>query len=181
MGNTAHLKFRRRISLTEFHAHLQLASWAIFEDALILDGELTDRGSCLRNPAGPQGVVLVQFWYESRGHISVDHRRGAVGYMVADAMLAWLAKALGGRVFETGTGCYMDLTREHSVYFMDTVRREYAEMVAHYSEHPDPDGVFQGTTLEQWAQSHKALVEPHFRGKFARFWDHNTDNTKESE
>lgn len=171
MGNTAHLKFRRRISLTEFHAHLQLALSATFGDALTLDGELTDKGSVLRNPAGPQGVVLVQFWYESRGHISVDHRRGAVGYMVTDAMLAWLAKALGGKVFETGTGGYMDLTREYPVYFMDVVRREYAERVAYYSEHPDPDGVFQGTTLEQWAQSHKALEKLHFRGKFARFWE----------
>ena len=171
MSNTAHLKFPKRLSLVQFHDYLQQALAATFGDALILDGAITDKGSCLRNPAGPQGVCLVQFWYETRGHISVDHRRGAVGYRVTDAMLAWLARHLNGRVLETGNGCFMDLTEDHSVYFMDTVRREYAEMVAYYSEHPDPDGVFRGTTLEQWAQSHRALVEPHFRGKFARFWD----------
>lgn len=181
MGNTAHLKFRRRISLTEFHVHvhLQLALSETFGDALTLEGELTDKGSVLRNPAGPQGVALVQFWYESRGHISVDHRHGSVGYMVTDAMLAWLAKALGGRVFETGTGEYMDTTREYPVYFMDVVRREYAVVEAHYAAHPDPNRVPE--TLGALPELQKSAFAHMFRGKFARFWDHDTDNTKESE
>lgn len=169
MGNTAHLKFPKRITLPQFHGYLQQALAATFGDALVLDGAITDKGSCLRNPAGPQGVGLVQFWYESRGHISVDHRRGAVGYMVTDAMLAWLARHLNGRVFETGTGEYMDLTREHSVYFMDTVRRAHAILSAEDAKNPDPNRVPE--TLEDLVQAHRAHEKLHFRGKFARFWD----------
>lgn len=166
MSNTGHLKFRRRIHLTAFHTYLQQALMATFGDALTLDGANTDQGSNLRNEAG---VCLVQFWYESRGHISVDHRHGAVGYMVSDAMLAWLARHLNGRVFETGTGSYLDLTREYPVYFMDVVRREYATMEAHYAKNPDPKR--ESRTLEAWAENYKALVGHMFEGKFARFWE----------
>ena len=140
MGNTAHLKFRKRITLSNFHYWLQRALMATFGDALILDGKDTDKGSNLRNE---EGVCLVQFWYESKGHISVDHRHGATGYMVSDAMLAWLARHLNGRVFETGTGSYMDLTRDYPLYFMDVVL----------------------------ASNYKALEGDNFTGKFARFWD----------
>lgn len=166
MANTAHLKFRKRISLTAFHAYLQQALMATFGDALTLDGAATDQGSNLKNDGG---VCLVQFWYESKGHISVDHRYGAVGYMVSDAMLSWLARHLNGRVLETGTGQYLDLTREYSVYFMDTVRRQFRALEEHYAETLDPGA--HGQTLAQWEANHKAIQGHVFTGKFARFWD----------
>lgn len=166
MSNTAHLKFPKRITLPQFHKHLQQSLAATFGDALTFDGEITDKGLNLLNE---KGVCVVQFWYETRGHISVDHRHGAVGYMVADAMLAWLSRHLNGRVFETGTGQYLDLTREHSVYFMDKVRREYEDMETYYAKHPDPNRVPE--TVDEWAENHKALQGHMFTGKFARFWE----------
>lgn len=166
MGNTAHLTFRKRIHLTAFHTYLQQALMATFGDALTLDGAVTDRGVNLRNEAG---VCLVQFWYETRGHISVDHRYGAAGYMVSDAMLAWLARHLNGRVLETGTGQYLDLTRDYPLYFMDVVRREYEAVEARRAETPDPART--ADTLESWAANYKVLEGHPFTGKFARFWE----------
>lgn len=170
MSNTAHLKFRKRIPVTAYHAYLQQALAATFGDALTLDGDATDEATyAVSNLRTEAGTCLVQFWYESKGHVSADHRQGSVGYMVSDAMLAWLARHLNGRVFETGGSGYLDLTREYPVYFMDVVRRSHKAMGDFLAKNPDinraPD------TLENWVGHYKVLEGHHFKGKFARFWD----------
>lgn len=122
-------------------------------------------------------MCLVQFWYESKGHISVDHRHGATGYMVSDAMLAWLARHLNGRVFETGTGSYMDLTRDYPLYFMDVVRREHAHIMAREDKARKTGwelARLPGEELEKLSSreaNYKALEGDNFTGKFARFWE----------
>jgi hypothetical protein len=169
MSNTAHLKFRKRITLTTFHNLLREALAATFGDALKFEDTHLDldQGVNLRTE---RGTCLLQFWYESKGHISVDHRHGAVGYMVSDAMTTWLARRLNGRVFETGGSGYMDLTKEYTVYFMDVVRRTHAHMVEWRASNPKDNGEPM-PTLEAWANMHRHLEGHHFAGKFARFWD----------
>lgn len=160
MGNTAHLTFKRRITVDTYYDLLQKVVDDTFGDAVTLEG---DRGFPGVNVKTEAGAPLVQFFYESRGHISVDHRHGSVGYMVSDALLANLAHRLKGRVYETGNGEYMDLTRDYPVYFMDVIRRHHKSL-SEVSKRPGQ--------LERLVDSFQILEGYKFQGKFAKFWEH---------
>ena len=122
MSNTATITTKRRISLATFHQILRDAVTATYGTDLLLDTQPTDRSVLIRTD---DGQTLCQFWYESKGRITVDHRRSLAGYMVADVLLCHIARTLPGRVFETSNGCYMDLTTDKPMYLSDLARAEY--------------------------------------------------------
>lgn len=159
MSNTAHLKFRKRITVERFHALVAEALKATFGDTLKLEGAAPDKGVIVKSE---RGTCLCQLWYESRGHISVDHRYGSVGYMVSDALMVHLARSLNGRILETGTGKYLDTTKTPVLYFMDIVRTRYENLREMGSE----------VTLAELTESYRAVEGRLFEGKFNRFWDH---------
>lgn len=158
MGNIATIRTRRRVSVQRYRELLDAAVAATFGDALVVVGEPTDRGQVIKTG---RGVTMCQFWHETRGTFSVDHRHGSVGYMVADALMAHIARAVGGKVYEGATHVG---PVDCPTYYMDVVRRWHENLTR--MGHPEELSVLEAEAKRSYGHL--------FVGKFARFWDRPT-------
>lgn len=155
MSNMGTVRVRNSLALPRYYKLVQKVVGETYGDALNLDFNPTNRdinqsGICIKTD---EGHFLCQLFLWSTRRIVADHRRGEVGYMVADVLLQRLARELNGVWTEDAVEGAMDLDTDRPLYFVDRVRQTYG------------DHVNDAMRLYQ-------KVRPlYFTGKFARYWE----------
>jgi hypothetical protein len=159
MSNCGTIRARHSISLKRYYGLVQEAVEATYGDALKLDFDATNTDiNCSGiGVSTDEGHFLFQLMMYSTRRIVVDHRRGEVGYMVADVIMQRLARDINGVWTEDAAEGAMDLDKDQPLYFVARVRKTYAHSI---EKHGWDD-------VRGWVDD---LRELYFTGKFAKFW-----------